>query len=377
MNMTTNNNNMNMNTTNMNNVIMTTKPVQGNLHLLLSSHEQQSNASSNTSGTAINGGPSDISVQLDVLGRDRSSTFGSIRDRGLTFGSEFDLGIGLGTLGGVGNGVNVGVGLGGGNNGEASSQGTSFDLGGVTTNNAQSSSSNNCYNVGQQGNVVSANSSSASATPVPAGVCVASPSPSPSDLMPSTLPMVDFSTSDSQQTALPFPAIQYINYNSSSAGNPMSSENGGANCGASHILETDNDHLGIDSAGNMDNNNNNSNSSNNDNNNNNSNFDTNLTQPLTSSYPSSQGSASGFLNGFFTNTSVGAQSDNILMGNNIQNTIFSQTPPSNVATSYETRHFGKRMRAGVSTHHHAVEIGTLLDADGLAPPYIDIFTFSR
>lgn len=43
------------------------------------------------------GEPSDMSIQLDAMCRDRSSTIGSFRDRGLTFGSvsEFDLGLGF------------------------------------------------------------------------------------------------------------------------------------------------------------------------------------------------------------------------------------------------------------------------------------------
>jgi hypothetical protein len=41
--------------------------------------------------------PSDMSIQLDTIYRERSSTMGSFRDRGLTFGSvsEFDLGLGF------------------------------------------------------------------------------------------------------------------------------------------------------------------------------------------------------------------------------------------------------------------------------------------
>ena len=40
---------------------------------------------------------SDISLNLDTMGRERSSTLGSFRDRGLTLGSEFDdLGLSLG-----------------------------------------------------------------------------------------------------------------------------------------------------------------------------------------------------------------------------------------------------------------------------------------
>jgi len=132
---------------------MATKPVQGNLHLLLASHDQHNNGNSNPGG-----GPSDISLQLDVLGRDRSSTLGSIRERGLTFGSEFDLGIGLGSLGGGGGNIGGGEVI----------QGTTFDLGNVPNN----VPSTNCYFT--QGNVVSANSSSTSGTLIPNGVGIPS-----------------------------------------------------------------------------------------------------------------------------------------------------------------------------------------------------------
>jgi hypothetical protein len=60
--------------------------------------------SSITKGTAVTASMnhdeaahSDISLNLDAMGRERSSTLGSFRDRGLTLGSEFDeLGLTLG-----------------------------------------------------------------------------------------------------------------------------------------------------------------------------------------------------------------------------------------------------------------------------------------
>lgn len=60
--------------------------------------------SSITTGTAVTASMnhdeaahSDISLNLDAMGRERSSTLGSFRDRGLTLGSEFDeLGLTLG-----------------------------------------------------------------------------------------------------------------------------------------------------------------------------------------------------------------------------------------------------------------------------------------
>lgn len=70
---------------------------KGHLHSLLKAYEQTNNIQDNSGGVIeTNPNSSDsISLQLDHLGRERSSTLGSIRDRGLTFGSEFDLGLGL------------------------------------------------------------------------------------------------------------------------------------------------------------------------------------------------------------------------------------------------------------------------------------------
>ena len=73
------------------------RQTKGNLHSLLKAYEQNhENTTTPMEGMENNQGSSDsISIQLDHLGRDRSSTLGSIRERGLTFGSEFDLGLGL------------------------------------------------------------------------------------------------------------------------------------------------------------------------------------------------------------------------------------------------------------------------------------------
>ncbi len=76
---------------------------RGNLHSLLKAYDQtmKNNNPTNeandasTIGERVIEGNDSISVQLDNMGRERSSTLGSIRDRGLTFGSEFDLGLGL------------------------------------------------------------------------------------------------------------------------------------------------------------------------------------------------------------------------------------------------------------------------------------------
>merc|ERR1719491_2716397 len=155
-------------------------------------------------------------------------------------------------------------------------------------------------------------------------------SPSVEDMMPATLPVMG---GDGNGNALPFPAIQYVNYN-----------NGAVGAGDAGFGE----HVPPIKMENSSNNNNNNNNNNNHHNGETNNF----TQPPTSSHPSSEGSASGFLNGFFGN---GALSENTFGSNNnnnnnnsIQNNnlLYGQTPPSNMATSYETRHFGKRMRAG-------------------------------
>ncbi len=74
---------------------------KGNLQALLTSYNENNNNNESSSLAGLDGnGPSDISIQLDVLGRERSSTLGSFRDRGLTFDSEFDLGLGFPDAGG-------------------------------------------------------------------------------------------------------------------------------------------------------------------------------------------------------------------------------------------------------------------------------------
>merc|ERR1719491_1003795 len=156
-------------------------------------------------------------------------------------------------------------------------------------------------------------------------------SPSVEDMMPATLPVMG---GDGNGNTLPFPAIQYVNYNNGAVGA------GDAVFG---------DHVPPIKMENSSNNNNNNNNNNNHHNGETNNF----TQPPTSSHPSSEGSASGFLNGFFGNGALsentfGSNNNNNNNNNSIQNNnlLYGQTPPSNMATSYETRHFGKRMRAG-------------------------------
>eukprot|EP01083_Nonionella_stella_P153490 493217_1 len=110
-------------------------------------------------------GSSDISIQLDVLGRERSSTLGSFRDRGLTFDSEFDLGLGMGlenTDSGDGGGENMNIDFvnASGSTGSARASPSVNITSAALENNPQRSSANNGNVIG---NIISANSSSASA----------------------------------------------------------------------------------------------------------------------------------------------------------------------------------------------------------------------
>eukprot|EP01083_Nonionella_stella_P153491 493218_1 len=115
-------------------------------------------------------GSSDISIQLDVLGRERSSTLGSFRDRGLTFDSEFDLGLGMGlenTDSGDGGGENMNIDFvnASGSTGSARASPSVNITSAALENNPQRSSANNGNVIG---NIISANSSSASAVPASA-----------------------------------------------------------------------------------------------------------------------------------------------------------------------------------------------------------------
>ena len=71
---------------------------KGNLQTMLSSYEQSQSTNNDAVSLDDGNSPSDISIQLDAIGRERSSTLGSFRDRGLTFGSvtDFDLDLGFG-----------------------------------------------------------------------------------------------------------------------------------------------------------------------------------------------------------------------------------------------------------------------------------------
>ena len=217
------------------------KKVQGNLHLLLSSFDA-TNVETPSVNTAT-----DMSLQLDAIGRERSSTLGSLRDRGLTFGSEFDLGLGLG-LGGV-------------------NENDNFDLGSVST---------------PRPIVVSADSSSASPRhqSILQGPEVIPQEKEEGKILPG-LP-----------SGTGMPSVQYINFSSSNAKRDGSSSNG--NGGGNDASQKD-----------------------------------------------VKGEDNGFLSGLFCSNDVLNQSNN-------STKLFGHTPPSAVPTSYEGRHFGKRMRSSVS-----------------------------
>ena len=80
-----------------NNTKGTTEQRKGNLHSLLKAFDQSHNNNDNASIGGMNDNPNSdsLSIQFENVGRERSSTLGSLRERGLTFGSEFDLGLGL------------------------------------------------------------------------------------------------------------------------------------------------------------------------------------------------------------------------------------------------------------------------------------------
>ena len=80
----------------------TTEQRKGNLHSLLKAFDQSQTHNNNNNDNAsiginMNDNPNSdsLSIQFENVGRERSSTLGSLRERGLTFGSEFDLGLGL------------------------------------------------------------------------------------------------------------------------------------------------------------------------------------------------------------------------------------------------------------------------------------------
>jgi len=238
---------------------MTSKPAQGNLKSALTSYEQSNKPP--LSPAEVNVAPSDLSLQLDIFNRDRSSTIGSLRDRGFTFGSEFDLGLGPG------------------NNGEGS-QVSGLEFGNNTT---------------AQGNVVSANNSSGS-TSLHHTANVASPLGSPA--FESQIPQDSRNLIPEQKKQ---DSVQYPSYNSGACvpdGVPSCS--GIGTIGSTGAVKTQ------------------------------------LNPVSSSSHALLEGSPSTFLSGMFG--SLSDASTNQL--------AFGQTPPSNIATSYENKHFGKRMRSG-------------------------------
>ncbi len=230
---------------------------KGNLHSLLKAFDAQNNNNNNNSNnnnysndnTFIGGGldhtanvSDSISIQFENVGRERSSTLGSLRERGLTFGSEFDLGLGL---------TNDNV-----------SQDAVFDLSAVNVN----------------GNAHGGNNSNGGGA-------------------------ANHTINQKMNNVVMGP----------STGGPSGGiASGAAGAGACGALGTG-DHQHHNSQ----------------------------TQEMQET--SSQTSGHGFLNKMFSHNH---QSEGQTSSANA--TIRDHTPPTSVATSYEIKHFGKRLRSGVS-----------------------------
>jgi len=208
-------------------------PRKGNLQSLLQSYEQNGGGDAASLGAMDDNGPSDLSLQLDGIGRERSSTLGSFRDRGMTFDSEFDLGLGFP---------------------DAPPQEVEFGNAGN-------------HHPAERGNFVSANSSNESSAAAHGARVGSSQS--------------QFQLGQSATAGPSVPIMQYIPLNSAQASQPTNVNN----------IQT------------------------------------------------RTARSDSFLTGIFGSNS---NDKNV-------NAMFGHTPPSAVATSYEGRHFGKRIRAAVSS----------------------------
>lgn len=269
---------------------------KGNLQTMLSSYEQsqsqsQSQSTNNDAVSLEDGnGPSDISIQLDAIGRERSSTLGSFRDRGLTFGSvtDFDLDLGFGDHtaiavpeGGVIEFTTDADGTDGIAHDNAAATGTGTGIAETTTG-----VSGTHENAHLATNIVSANSSNASA----AGF-----------MAKNRFSGMEMNIVQSQAHALSQSQshVQYKNVSAQSAQyNTLRNADGnGSGRGNAH-------------------------------------------QAGSASNPPEniKNETNSFFSGMF-GTNANDKSGSALLGH---------TPPSAMATSYEGRHFGKRMRAGVS-----------------------------
>ena len=283
---------------------------KGNLQTMLSSYEQtqtqnlntNNNNNSNTASDAVcfdGDGSSDISIQLDAIGRERSSTLGSFRDRGLTFGSvmDFDLDLGFGDNTAVPEGGVI----------EFATDATSSQSNGGIANHVGSSSSSARTNAnananananGTSGNeamnIVSANSSNASgfaAKNVISGMEMNLAHAQGQD-------QARTQAHYEQVPAHPAAAASASPYHarSSSVGNAEHVASMSASASASVSSSTN-----IPAA-------------------------------------NAKNETNSFFSGMF-GTNAKDKSSTALLGH---------SPPSAMATSYEKRHFGKRMRAGVS-----------------------------
>jgi hypothetical protein len=286
---------------------------KGNLQTMLSSYEQaqtqtqtqtqtqmgiqrQNSINSNSSSVShsnptsdavcFNGnGSSDISMQLDAIGRERSSTLGSIRDRGLTFGSamDFDLDLGFGDNTAVPEGGVIEFAVDSTSN---QSNGTMDNPMGVARANANGTSGNEAMNI------VSANSSNAS------GIVARN-----------AVSGMVMNLAQAQAQAQAQSLAQYGQgslQNSLAAASPYHTRSGS--------IGNAEQALSISSAA--------------------------AAASISANVPAVnvKNETNSFFSGMF-GTNANDKTSTALLGH---------SPPSTMATSYERRHFGKRMRAGVS-----------------------------
>ena len=275
-----------------------TRQSKGNLHSLLKAYDQ-SHDNSSIGGTTLldtNQGSSDsISLQLDHLGRERSSTLGSIRERGLTFGSEFDFGLGLTN-----------------ENDAVSSHDAVFDLSAVN---------------GQKLNVVSAGNSNASNI-------------IPADQQQQQHQQQQHQQMHQQQQQHQMQQLPQQHDHQTAALDLSRMQMQSSSITTAQMVPSQDNHLHFNSSNNNTTNMNVNMNINHDNmNNNNSNMNAN-------------GSINSInmnnINKMFSNSNINSNSnhqDNQSEGGQY---LHGHTPPSAIATSYENKHFGKRARSGVS-----------------------------
>ena len=277
---------------------------KGNLQTMLSSYEQSQSTNNDAVSLDDGNSPSDISIQLDAIGRERSSTLGSFRDRGLTFGSvtDFDLDLGFGDHtaiavpgGGVIEFTTDAAAAGGTAHGSGSAAGH-------TKANGTASAETNTGVSGTHGNaqstmtIVSANSSNASG----AGFMAKNGfSGMEMNIVQSKAHVQSQVQSQSQSQSQSHAQYEHVSAQSAqfntqrdADGNRSRSGSGNTHQGGSASIPAEN----------------------------------------------IKNETNSFFSGMF-GTNANDKSGTALLGH---------TPPTAMATSYEGRHFGKRMRAGVS-----------------------------